>query len=240
VNAVRIFTVALLLSPPGAYAPGSPTQPPGSPADDPYSIKSADAAPPMELAEPIRKLLADRCVQFFAGGDKPLVEVWFRKEAPGDAVDVQIMNGLTYREVPETTVLGGLRVVGDFTDYRHQKIAPGVYTLRLGFQPVTDDHQGTTPYPEFLLLSPAAEDVKPDAMEHKALEEMSGKTTGKHPAVLLLFPGKNTSEEPKLVEKGGGCWVLMVKQDVRVGDKKTVMGVGLTLIGTSPKAPDKP
>jgi hypothetical protein len=208
-------------------------------ADDPYRIKTADAAPPTELAEPVRKLLVDRCVQFFAAGDQPTVEIWFRKEAPGDAVEVQIMNGLTYREIPETTVLGALRVVGDFTDYRRQKIAPGVYTLRLAFQPPTDDHQGSAPYTEFLLACPVGEDKTPDRIEHKALEELSIKTTGKHPAVFLLFPGKNTADEPKLVEKGGGCWALMVKQDVRVGDKKAVMGLGMTLIGASPKAPEK-
>ena len=228
-NAVRTFVVALLLALPAAARA----------ADDPYRIQTADAEPPTELAEPFRKLLAGRCVQFFAAGDQPLVEVWFRREAPGDAVDVQIQNGLTYREIPETTVLGALRVTGDFTDYRRQKIAPGVYTLRLAFQPTTDDHQGSAPYTEFLLACPAAEDKRTDPMEHKALEELSIKTTGKHPAVFLLFPGKNTTDEPKLVEKGGGYWVLMVKQDVRVGETKAVMGVGLTLIGASPKAVEK-
>jgi len=207
-------------------------------ADDSYRIQTVDAAPPTELAEPIRKLLADRCVRLFTGGDQPLVEVWFRKEAPGDAVEVQIQNGLTYREIPETTLLGALRANGDFSDYRRQKIAVGVYTLRLAFQPPTDDHQGSAPYTEFLLASPAAEDAKPDVMEHKALEKLSGKTTGKHPAVLLLFPGKNTTDDPKLVEKDR-CQVLMVKQAVRVGETKTVMGVGLTLIGASLKAVDK-
>jgi hypothetical protein len=207
-------------------------------AEDSYRIQSVEAVPPMELAEPIRKLLADRCVRLFAGGEQPLVEVWLRKEAPGDAVEVQIQNGLTYREIPETTLLGALRVNGDFSDYRRQKIAVGVYTLRLAFQPPTDDHQGSAPYTEFLLASPAAEDVKPDAMEHKALEKLSIKTTGKHPAVLLLFPGKNTTDEPKLVEKDG-CQVLMAKQAVRVGETKAVMGVGLTLIGASPKAVEK-
>jgi hypothetical protein len=207
-------------------------------ADDSYRIQTVDAAPPTELAEPIRKLLAGRSARLFAGAEQPVVEVWFRKEAPGDAVEVQIQNGLTYREIPETTLLGALRVNGDFSDYRRQKIAVGVYTLRLAFQPPTDDHQGTAPYTEFLLASPAAEDVKPDAMEHKALEKLSIKTTGKHPAVLLLFPGKNTTDEPKLVEKDG-CQVLMVKQAVRVGETKAVMGVGLTLIGASPKAVEK-
>jgi hypothetical protein len=207
-------------------------------ADDSYRIQTVDAVPPKELAEPIRKLLADRCVQLFASGDQPLVEVWFRKEAPADAVEVQIQNGLTYREIPETTLLGALRVNGEFSDYRRQKIALGVYTLRLAFQPPTDDHQGSAPYTEFLLASPAAEDTKPGAMEHKALEKLSIKTTGKHPAVFLLFPGKNTTDEPKLVDKDD-CRVLMVKQDVRVGEAKAVMGVGLTLIGASPKAVEK-
>jgi hypothetical protein len=110
--------------------------------------------------------------------------------------------------------------------------------LRLAFQPPTDDHQGSAPYTEFLLASPAVEDLKPDAMEHKALEKLSIKTTGKHPAVLLLFPGKNTTDEPKLVNKDD-CRVLMVKQDVRVGETKAVMGVGLALIGASPKAVEK-
>ena len=75
-------------------------------------------------------------------------------------------------------------------------------------------------------------------MEHKALEKLSGKTTGKHPAVLLLFPGKNMTNEPQLVEKDD-CRVLMVKQNVRVGATKAVMGVGLMLIGASPKAVEK-
>jgi hypothetical protein len=89
------------------------------------------------------------------------------------------------------------------------------------------------------LASPAVEDAKPDAMEHKALEKLSIKTTGKHPAVFLLFPGKDTMDEPKLVDKDD-CRVLMVKQDVRVGETKAVMGVGLALIGASPKAVEKP
>jgi hypothetical protein len=208
-----------------------------APAEDaPWSVKTADAAPPAELEEPVRTLIGDRCVQLLDAGGEVAAEIWFRKETPAQATDVQIKNGLTYREVAESTVLGALRVDKDFSDYRRQKLAPGVYTLRLAFQPPTDDHTGSAAYTEFCLACPAGEDKTPDLMEPKALRELSKKVTGKHPAVLLLFPGKDPGAEPKLVNKGGGHWVLMARLDARAGDAKAALPVGLTVAGASPKA----
>ena len=37
-------------------------------------------------------------------------------------------------------------------------VPPGVYTLRLGYQPQDGDHMGTAPHSEFCLACPAAED----------------------------------------------------------------------------------
>jgi hypothetical protein len=98
------------------------------------------------------------------------------------------------------------------------------------------DHMGTAPYNQFLLASPADEDKKADTMEAKALQEMSAKTTNNHPAVFLLFPGDKTAAAPKLVGKPGGHWVLMYLQEVKVGDKKATLPVGLTLVGASSAA----
>jgi hypothetical protein len=95
---------------------------------------------------------------------------------------------------------------------------------------------GTAPYSEFLLMSPAAEDKKPDTMEPKALQELSGKTTGGHPGVLLLFPGKGAASEPKLEKKEENHWVLFFLQEMKIGDKKATMPIGLTLIGASSSA----
>jgi hypothetical protein len=206
--------------------------------DAAWSIKTLDAAAPTELEEPIRSLLGGRCVQLLDGQGEVVVELWFRKETPAKATEIQIKNGLTYREIAESTVLGALRVYRDFTDYRKQKIAPGVYTLRLAFQPPTDDHTGSAPYTEFCLACPAGEDKKADLLEPKALQELSIKSTGKHPAVFLLFPGKNLAADPKLVAKGDSHWVLMVRLDAAAGDAKAALAVGLTLVGASPKAKD--
>ena len=84
--------------------------------------------------------------------------------------------------------------------------------------------------------TPADSDKKPDTMEVKALHEISAKTTNNHPGVFLLFPGKEAAAEPKLVNKGEGHWVLMIMQEVTADGKKATIGVGLTLVGSSPSA----
>jgi hypothetical protein len=203
-------------------------------ADNPYAVKTVDAAPPKDVQEPIRKLLQEKCVQISTAKGDLLLELWFVKEVPAKATEAQIKNGLTYREIPETTVVGAAHVVKDHYDYRKQKISPGVYTLRLAFQPMDGDHMGTAMYTEFCLMSPVAEDKSADTMEAKALQELSGKTTGGHPGVFLLFPGKDAGDKPKLVNKGEGNFVLMFKQPIVAGEKKGTMQIGLTLFGTSP------
>src|SRR5205807_6737297 len=102
--------------------------------------------------EPIAKLLTDRSIQLLDQKGTPLCELWFRKEVPAKATPEQIKNGLTYRELDETTLLGAIRIDQLMTDYRKQKIKPGVYTLRLGFQPMDGDHMGTAPYNELGLV----------------------------------------------------------------------------------------
>jgi hypothetical protein len=206
-------------------------------ADKDYTIKTAEKTPaPKEVQEPIRKLLGDRCIQLHNAKGDLLAEVWPCKDVAATATDAQVKNGLTYREVPESSVFGVIRFPKQITDYRKNKIPAGVYTLRLGIQPMDGDHMGTAPYSEFLLMSPAAEDKTPDKMEAKKLQEMSGKTTGGHPGVLLLFPGTGAGANPKLEKKEENHWVVLFLLDVKVGDKKTQLPIGLTLIGASSAA----
>jgi hypothetical protein len=205
-------------------------------AADPYAVRTAEVAPPAEVQAPVRSLLEGKAVQLVNAKGDLLAEVWFRKEVPARATEAQVKAGLTYHELPETTLVGAMRVARPMTDYRKQKVKPGVYTLRLAFQPQDGDHMGTAPYGEFLLLSPAAEDGKPDPMPAKSLHEMSARTTDSHAAVLLLFPGKGAGAEPKLVSKGSGHWVLLINLEVKVGDSKATLPLALTLVGTSTAA----
>ncbi len=154
-----------------------------------YEIKQVEQAAPMDLAAPVRAEMSDKAVQLLDSKGNLLLEVWFRKAVPAKATDVQIKNGLTYAEIPDSTLMGAVRIAKIYKDYRKQKIKPGTYTLRLARQPMDGDHMGTAPYSDFCLALPASEDKKPGPMEVKALQEISGKSTGGHPGVMLLFPG---------------------------------------------------
>jgi hypothetical protein len=203
-------------------------------ADAKYSIKTAATPIPKELSEPIAKLLSDQSVQLMDSKGALLAELWFRKEVPSKASSDQAKKGLTYRELDETTLLGAIRCVQPLSDYRKQKIKPGVYTLRLAFQPMNGDHMGTAPYSEFCIVSPAAEDKKPDTMDPKDLFELSTKATmTAHGGIFLLFPNDKPKDKPELVAKEQDHWVLNLKEEVSAGGTKAPMGIGLTLIGHS-------
>ena len=210
-------------------------------AADAYSIKAADkSAPPKELGAAVRKLLEEKSVRLVDAKGTVLAEVWFRKAVPAKATDAQIKNGLTYQEVPQTTLLGAVVVKETLGDFRKQKIKKGVYTFRLAYQPMDGDHMGTAPFGEFVLLVPAENDDGKEELEPEKLVDLSKKASGTgHPAVFLLFPvdQKELNKAPVLAKKMGNTWVLSVTRKVQVGGKeKGVIGIGLTLIGFSPSA----
>jgi hypothetical protein len=205
-------------------------------ADLPYSVKEAKTPPPEGLKEEIAKALGERSYQFVDEKGNLLCELWFRKEVPAKATPEQVKNGLTYRELPEGSLLGVVSFAKGASDYKKQKIKAGVYTLRLGFQPENGDHMGTAPYNEFCLLTPAADDKALAPLSAKDLQESSTKASGTaHPSVLLLFPisAKEAGAGAKVVDKGDGHFVLTLKLELKVGDQKVDFGIGLTLIGVS-------
>jgi hypothetical protein len=201
-----------------------------------YSIKSTAAQPPSELHESVRAVLDNKGIQLFDDKGKRVCEIWFRKGLPVKATPEQLKAGLTCHDLEESTLFGAVLFDELSRDYRKQKIKPGVYTLRLGFQPVDGDHMGTAPYPEFLLLLPAKLDRSLHSLETKELQEESAKAIGRsHPGVLLLYPNDKPEATPALVDKGMDTWVLNIGLPLENEGKKgdALLGVGLTLIGHS-------
>jgi hypothetical protein len=220
----RTFRWVVLL---GLVAPGS-----AWPAPAKYKIKPVKAEPPKELKDSIRKLLNDQAIQLLDAKEAPLCQVWFRKVLPAKATDEQIKNGLTYRELKETTLLGAIQFLKQGSDYRKQKIKPGVYTLRLAFQLMDGDHMGVSAHQEFCLLVSADKDKSPETFEPKALHERSTKSVSTtHPGCLMLFPYEKPKPEAHLASKGNNHWVLQAKEEVDADGKKTALGIGLNLIG---------
>jgi hypothetical protein len=196
------------------------------------TFKAEKVAPPAEIKEPIRVLLGDDAIRVQDEKGGTVCVLWFRKEIPSKATPEQVKNGITYREIAATTVVGAIQLPQKWTDFRKQEIPKGVYTLRMGIQPMDGDHMGTAPHNEFCLLCPADKDAKADPMEVKAMHELSSSAHGAtHPAVLLLFPNSKPADEPNLLSKGGGIWVLQVKRPIVAGGMKTTLGFGMTVAG---------
>jgi hypothetical protein len=203
-----------------------------------YSIKEAKTELPKELKPAIAGLLDDNAVQLLDAKGTLLCEVWLRKEVPAKATPEQLKNGITLHEIPETTLLGVMRVHKTMIDYRKQKIKEGVYTLRLAYQPADGDHMGTAPNNEFCLAVPAADEKDAELMPPKALHEASTKAPGgSHPGVFLLFPPKAKAPDAATLEKDDmDDWILTRGVEVKSGDAKAKIGLMLTLVGVSTAA----
>ena len=200
-------------------------------AEPKLTAKVEKADVPDALAEPVRKLL-DQQALVVRDGDTELMTVWFRTEIPVKATEDQVKNGLTYREIPEGTLVGAVRFPAKFTDFRKQEIAAGVYTLRFAVQPDIGDHTGTAPHPEFCLMCQAKEDKSAEPVEKKKLIEVSSLVNeGRHPAVLLMWPNNGTDTGVKVVSKGEGVYTATVKRPVVAGDQKTTLGFAVTVAG---------
>jgi hypothetical protein len=200
-------------------------------AEPKFAAKVEKVEPPAKLAEPVRKLLDEQALVVRNGGDV-VMRVWFRTEIPVRATEEQVKNGLTYREIPEGTLVGALEFPAKFTDYRKQELPAGVYTLRFAVQPDIGDHTDTAPHPEFCLICPADDDKTADDIETKKLIELSSKVNeGRHPAVLLLWPNNGKDDAVKVLDKGNGVLVATVKRPVVAGDTKTTLGFAVTVAG---------
>ena len=112
------------------------------------------------------------------------LDFWWVKSLP-----VQAAADVTWMQVDEGSLVGAVRLSAAYRDIRGKTIKPGVYTLRYAVQPSDGDHLGVSPYRDFLLLSPAAEDTGDTPTGHDGTIKMSRDTIGaSHPAPWSLDP----------------------------------------------------
>jgi hypothetical protein len=139
-------------------------------------VKHSDPVP-TEIAAPVAAKMAPGGVRATANGTT--ITFWWVTDLPG----------ASWADVPEGTLAGAVKLDADVPDIRGRVMKAGVYTLRYGIQPKTDDHFGVSPFRNFLLLSPAAVDKDPAGLDHDSMAELSMQTLGgKHPAVWSIDP----------------------------------------------------
>jgi hypothetical protein len=200
-----------------------------------YKLQTAERAVPKDLGAAIQKLLSPLAVVLTNAQGQEVAEFWHRKEIPAAASDAQVKAGLNYRAIKESEVIGAVRFKQDWSDYRKQKIKAGVYTMRLGYQPLDGDHAGSSQYTEFVLLLKAGDDAEPKLLGMEEFYEKSMAAAGTtHPAVLMLFPNPQPAAEPKLADKGNNHLVLNTRQTLSIAPGKSApLGFGLTVVGSS-------
>ena len=203
-------------------------------AQTPYNLKMAKIMPPSDLHQSVLEQLSDNALIIQNDKAENICTIWLRQGIPATANADQIKNGVTYREIPQTTIVGALQLEQNWIDFRKQEIPKGNYTLRLGYQPMDGDHMDTSPHTEFCLLCPAVKDSTTATIEVKAMRELSASAHGStHPAVMLLFPNDKPADQPKLVDAGKGIWIVQARLDIAATGGKTNLGFGFVIAGHS-------
>jgi len=198
-------------------------------ADEP-AIEEA-AAKPSEVAAPIASVLDDKGIRVSQGGN-PYCEVWLLKSVP-------IVDNFTptlsvkYPFTPGQ-LIGVLKIESaDFTDFRGQQVAAGVYTLRYGRQPQDGNHLGTSEVEDFLVAIPVADDKSTEPVtDVKKLFKMSGKAAGaNHPAIFSLLPVESAPEKTGIAhEETRDLWIIETRS-TGGADGKTAVPLRLVVIG---------
>jgi len=202
-------------------------------AADSYTLEKVTEAPPAELPAALRGAVRADALQVKGPGGS-LCEIWLRLSVPVAAAPSTEL-GITFGQIAEGTLLGVMRIAAPATDYRNQKIKPGLYTLRYADNPVDGNHQGVAPQRDFALLSPVTEDADPGTITRDEAIKRSAKTTGtKHPSVWSLWPGDDSAAAPALhFQDDMQIWLLNFRLPLAGGAQ---LSMGMVVVGHAPEA----
>ena len=177
-----------------------------------FSVALLSEAPPEETAAAVRAVLPDEAVRV-GSADGPLMDLWFRQRVPVKSGS-GFSSGVAYPQLAEGDLLGLMRLHRPHADYRNQRIAPGVYTLRVGLHPVDGSHMGVALNRDFLLLTRAEDDPTPAQISPNELIERSRRASGMgHPSVWSLAEEEDEPDSlPGLVHwEDEQFWMLYVE-----------------------------
>lgn len=197
-------------------------------AQSPEAARGSDP-PPAELAPAITALLAEGSVSL-TSGDVPL-EFWWVKAVPLEHTPAA---AVTWRDVADGAVVGAVKVGAGWSDIRGFVVKPGVYTLRYALQPANGDHMGVSPFREFLLLCPAADDTIADPAGYQGAVDLAKKTVHRaHPSALSLDPPATTKAPLSSVTDDPGLDGVVFSVPTSFEGKDTgTLTFGLILHGT--------
>ena len=149
------------------------------------SVTPLTDKPPADLAAGVASRLAPAAKVALGAAT---LEIWLVQQLEPPAA------GAGWSGVDSGTLVGAVRVSGEFKEIRGKVVRPGVYTLRYGLQPQNGDHLGISTFRDFVLLSPAAIDKDPKVLGFDGVVALSKEVIGTaHPASLSLDPPEDAT-----------------------------------------------
>jgi hypothetical protein len=164
------------------------------------ALEQTDSTPPEQVAQAIRDSVGAGSLKV-GSGDEALAEFWLREDVPTkDSPSDEL--GVSFGSLEEGVLVGVVRLVQEWRDYKNLKVAPGLYTLRYGIEPADGNHMGVSIYRDFLLLIPVEQDneVNVSWTPEELYQKSEGATGQPHPGTLALFPIYDEISEPQVMK----------------------------------------
>lgn len=197
-----------------------------------YKLDSSTAPAPADLAAPVREAMSGNALAVTSASG-PRCEIWLVKSvAPVATPDTS--PGANFGQIPLGALIGAIKFDAPGGDYRGQSIKPGVYTLRYMVQPSDANHEGVSPYRDYLLAVPAALDSSAADVTRDDLLKLSRKAAGTdHPSVWSLVPADGAPAAlPAIAHQNtGDLWVIFFAAPLPAPLK-----MGLVIVGRAPEA----
>jgi len=188
-------------------------------------VETAGSCTEVSVPDSIKKVLATQGYRVTLD-DGSVVELWPRSEVSGSS---KAREDATYA-LPTSVFIGMIHFEKNTRDYRGDSVPAGFYNLRYALQPNDGNHLGTSPTPDFLLLTPPSADSDPEhTYSFDQLVDVSRQVTGKkHPAPLNLVPA-DAKEFPSVTTDPDDHTILFFKAKTQSGE----LSLALVVKGTT-------
>ncbi len=199
-------------------------------------VEARKQSPPKTVAPEILRSLDGQAYQVKDEQGGRLADIWLRQAAPASEKPGEPKGTIQFPFFTDGELLGVLEFGKEGHDYRDQAIAPGVYTMRYGLQPINGDHLGVSTYRDYVLLLPASKDKSIAAPVRKQLEERSAESAGtSHPASFLFLMAPPDAKPIPAVhhdsEKETWGVILPLRLQVKGNGEPVVYPVQLVMVG---------
>lgn len=206
--------------------------------DGPLKVEALDEASPETVAEPLREILSSDAIRVLDGQGDAFADFWVRQGIPVREKPAGPEGAVLYPVLEVGQVVGVVRFNEEAYDYKDQPIAPGLYSLRYGLQPINGDHLGISTHRDYLMLVPVQDETDLELIEQATLDIISADAAmTNHPAVFLLVAAPADASMPAAVHnQEKDQWGIVLPLPVRVEgqDAEETLQVQVVLVGRGP------